>query len=123
MFMRANFLVCWLLMALSVRGATPEVGKDTLRKLVKLPTITFPANWQFDPERGFTLGSGEPDVLAQISALRKEMQRDNSDAERYMSIAELYSSINESTKAKHTCDRAVDLYRKQADLQPDDGIL
>lgn len=121
--MRAIFLLSWLLIALTVRGATPEVGKDTLRKLVKLPTVTFPANWQFDPERGFILGSGEPDVQAQISALRKSMQGDSSDAERYMSIAELYSSINEGAKAKHTCDRAVDLYRKQADLQPDDGIL
>ncbi len=121
--MRALFVLSCLLMALTVRGATPEVGKDILRKLVKLPTITFPANWQFDPEHGFTLGSGEPDVLAQISTLRKEMQGDNSDAERYMSIAELYSSINESTKAKHTCDRAVGLYRKQVDMQPDDGVL
>ena len=63
-FMRAICVLSWLLMALAVEGATPEVGKDTLRKLVKLPTITFPANWQFDPERGFTIGSGEPDVLA-----------------------------------------------------------
>lgn len=120
--MRAIFVLSCLLMTLTVRGATPEVGKDTLRKLVKLPTITFPANWQFDPEHGFTLGSGDPDVLAQISALRKKMQRNNSDAERYLRIAELYSSINESSKAKHTCDRAVDLYRKQADMQPDNGI-
>src|SRR5208282_6811831 len=95
-FMRAICVLSWLL-ALTVHGATPEVGKDTLRKLVKLPTITFPSNWQFDPERGFTIGSGEPDVLAQITALRKEMQKDDSDAERYLNIAELYSSINETS--------------------------
>ncbi len=123
MFMRATFVLYWLLMALSVQGATPEVGKDTLRKLVKLPTITFPVNWQFDPERGFTVGSGESDVLAQITALRKEMQKDASDAELYLSIAQLYSSINESAKAKFNCNRAADLYRKQLETQVDDGVL
>lgn len=110
-------------MVLTLHGATPEVGKDTLRKLVKLPTITFPVNWQFDPERGFTIGSGEKDVLAQISALRKEMQKDDSDADRCLSIAELYSSINETAKARYSCDRAADLYRKQLDMQSDDGVL
>lgn len=121
--MRAIFLLfCWL-MALAVQGATPEVGKDRLRTLIKLPTISFPSNWQFDPERGFLVGSGEADVTAKINTLRQEIQKDGADAERYLKIADLYSSINETSKASHNCQRAVELFRKQADAESEDGLV
>ena len=118
--MRAIFLLfCWLL-ALAAQGATPEVGKDRLRTLIKLPTVSFPANWQFDPERGFTIGSSDADVLAQISTLRRDLQGDNTDAERYLDIADLYSSIKESAKAARNCEEAMALYRSQT--QSEDGL-
>ncbi len=120
--MRAIFLLfCWLL-ALAAQGATPEVGKDRLRMLIKLPTVSFPSNWQFDPERGFIVDSGGADVLAQIATLRQEIQKDGADPERYLNIADLYSSINESVKAAHNYERAVELFRKQADTQSEDGV-
>src|SRR5579863_108316 len=99
--MRARYFVfCLLLAALSAQGVAPEVGKDRLRKLVKLPSILFQPSWAFDPARGFTLGSGEHDVLARIASLRKNLRSDVDDAETHQSIGELYSSINQGTNAR-----------------------
>ena len=121
--MRVTFILSWLLLALTVHGATPEVGKAALRKLVKLPTITFQANWSFDPERGFTLGSVEQDAATQITALRKELKHTPNDAESFQRLGELYSAINDAPNAQKAWHRSVDLYRQRVDLQPDDAIL
>ena len=112
-----------LLAALAAQGVTPEVGKDKLRRLVKLPTIAFEAEWKFDPERGFTLGSAEKDARAQIADLRSGLKRDMSDAEAYESLADLYASISEYKNAGIAWARAVELYRQRVELQPDNGLL
>ncbi|MDB6023368.1 MAG: Tetratricopeptide 2 repeat protein [Pedosphaera sp.] len=124
LFMRRGFVfLCCCLLALTVRGATPELGKDALRKLVRLPSIAFEATWAFDPERGFSVGSNEAKVLAKIADLRQQMKHDPGDAENYLQIAELYSSLNDSANARKTYSRAADFFRKRLELQPDDGLL
>ncbi len=122
-FIRVTWVVCGLLLALPLRGATPEVGKDALRNLVHLPTITFQPNWSFDPERGFTFGSTDEDVTTQINTLREGFKHNNSDAEAFEQLGELYTIIHDADNAVKSSTRAVELYRERLEQQPDDPVI
>jgi tetratricopeptide (TPR) repeat protein len=121
--MRKLLIVCGLFLALSLGATTPELGKDKLRKLIKLPTISFQSSWTFDAERGFILGSNEHDVSNRVAALRLELKHDDSDAECYLRIGELYSTINHGDSARSSFARAASLFRHRVELQPDDPSL
>src|ERR1700722_13766298 len=108
---------------LTLQGATPQLGKDALRKLVKLPTLTFQPNWDFDTERGFTLGSRSEDIAIQITAIRDGLKHDASDAESYQQLAELYTAANDTPNAQNAWSRAAELYRQRLRLQPQDATL
>ena len=112
-----------LLAALAVQGVTPGVGKDKLRALVKLPTIAFQQDWTFDPEQGFALGSQAQDVRARISELEDALKSEPDDARSEQELGELYESIGDSQNAGKAWTHAVELYRKQAASDPDDGVL
>ncbi len=121
--MRPVVVFVCLLAALSVRGATPEMGKEKLRKLVRLPAIEFQSEWQFDPERGFILGSGDREALARISEMRKELTGEASDAGRYENLGEAYSSVGDLKNADGAWRAAAGLYRRRVELQPENGVL
>jgi tetratricopeptide (TPR) repeat protein len=121
--MRVTLILSWLLMTLAVQGATPVVGKDALRKMVKLPTLTFQPDWAFDPETGFTLGSRGEDVAIQITKLREGLKHDTSDAESFQKLAELYTAINDFGDAHNAWNRAAQLYRQRLSSQPQDATL
>lgn len=119
-----KLLICLsVLLALNLNATTPELGKDKLRNLVKLPTISFSPSWTFDSERGFILGSNEHEVSNKIAALQLQLKNDDTDAGRYLNLAELYTSINHGASAQNAYAHAVDLYRKRVDSQPDDPLL
>jgi tetratricopeptide (TPR) repeat protein len=122
-FMRLTIVLLCSSLVLTARGVTPEVGRDKLRQLVKLPTITFDAEWTFDPETGFTFGSGDADIAARIKTLSEEVQDQKDDAEGYLRLATLYSQVKDMEHARPAWARAVELYRKRADEQPDDASL
>lgn len=119
---RILFFLFWVI-AIIAKGATPELGKDALRKLVKLPTITFEPTWVFDAERGFSVGSLEQDARAEITKLRKQLTHTPADAEIDLRLAEVYASINEFAGARKSWTHAADLFRKRVELQPDDAQL
>ena len=121
--MRKLLILSALFLALSLGATTPELGKDKLRKLIKLPTISFPPSWTFDPERGFILGSTDLEASNKIAALRLELKHDNSDAERFLQLGRLSASINRGTEARTSFTGAVALFRKRVDSQPDDASL
>lgn len=120
---RCCIFLCGWLLALTAFGATPEVGKDALRKLVRMPSITFESAWTFDAEHGFTLGSHEHDTLAEISRLRLQLRHDPSDAELQLRIGDLYSRINDHVSARKACGRAAEYFRQRVEAQPDDALL
>jgi tetratricopeptide (TPR) repeat protein len=120
---RFTWVTAWLLTVLVAHAVTPDVGMDRLRKLVKLPTITFQADWTFDPERGFALGSQAQDVRAQITDLLSGLKGDLSDAADEEKLGELYESIGDGAGAERSWIVAVDFYRKRAESQSDDGVL
>ncbi len=123
MLKRAAIVVCFLLMALTLRAVTPEFGLEKLRKLVRLPTVMFQTDWTFDPERGFSLGSANQDARAKITHLRKELTGELADAALYEDLGDLYSSINDTRNARDAWYLAAGLFRKRVELQPDDPIL
>jgi tetratricopeptide (TPR) repeat protein len=121
--LRFASVIVWLLTVLAVQAVTPDIGKDKLRKLVKLPTITFQPDWTFDPERGFALGSKTQDVRAQIVALRSGLKGDLGDADDEEKLGELCASIGEDQNAENVWTRAAEHYRKRVESQPDEGLL
>lgn len=121
--MRLTFVWFCLLLALGVQAATPELGKDKLRRLVKLPGLTFQAEWAFDPETGFTLGSNDQDKSSQIKTLRKELLADPTDADGYLRLGALYADVNDYPNASSARSKAVQLFRNRVDLQPEDALL
>jgi Tfp pilus assembly protein PilF len=121
--MRKMLILLTMSLALTLGATTPELGKDKLRNLVKLPTIGFQASWTFDAERGFILGSNTHDVSNKIAALQLELKNDDGDAARYLHLGELYSAISHVPAARNNFMLATELFRKRVDLQPDDGLL
>ncbi len=120
---RFTCVTAWLLTVLVARAVTPDVGKDRLRNLVKLPTITFQADWTFDPEHGFALGSQAQDVRAQITDLLSGLKGDLSDAKDEQKLGELYGAIGDSHNAEKSWTLASEFYRKRAQSQSDDAVL
>jgi tetratricopeptide (TPR) repeat protein len=118
--MRARLLFLLLLLTLTVHGATPEVGKDALRKLVKLPAIGFPPSWTFDPARGFIFASATADAVTEISDLRNGLSADPADPETFLRLGQLYSVINDDANAQKNFSRAAQLYRQRVVAQSDD---
>jgi len=110
-------------LTLTARGVTPEVGKERLRQLLKLPAVSFQPNWGFDAGRGFTLGVGTEDAREQVAKLRKELTKDSADPESFQDLAELYASLNENAKAGGAWHRAAELYRRRVGSTPDDSGL
>lgn len=112
-----------LLVAVNAWGATPETGKDALRKLVRLPSVTFESTWTFDSERGFRVGSGEHDAAAEIAKLRQQLTHGASDADIHLRIGQLYFTLNDAASGMKACGHAVDCYRQLLELQPGDAAL
>ncbi|HEX4645950.1 MAG TPA: tetratricopeptide repeat protein, partial [Verrucomicrobiae bacterium] len=116
----ASFL---LLMALAAPGATPDVGKEKLRKLAKLPSITLETGWKFDRERGFIIEPTKAQKAAAIAEARKSLQGDNTDAGRFFRLGQLCRENREDANAGAAFSQAVELYRQRAASQPGDGLL
>jgi tetratricopeptide (TPR) repeat protein len=113
----------WLLAVFAAPGVTPDVGKDELRKLIKLPTIVFQSDWTFDAERGFELGSQAQDVRTRIADLEAGLKGDTSDAQAEEELGELYQATGDGESAQKAWTRAAEFYRKRVEAQSDDGVL
>ncbi len=117
------FAFAWLLAVLPAPGVTPDVGKEELRKLIKLPTIVFQSDWTFDAERGFELGSQAQDVRARIADLEAGLKDDTGDAQAEGELGELYQATGDSESAQKAWTLAAQSYRKRVEAQSDDGVL
>lgn len=121
--MRVKVAAFLLLMALAAPGATPDVGKEKLRKLAKLPSITLETGWKFDRKRGFIIESTKAQKAAAIADARKSLRGDNSDAGRFFYLGQLCHENKEEANAAAAFSQAVELYRQRAASQPGDGLL
>jgi tetratricopeptide (TPR) repeat protein len=119
--MRIKIVLSFLLIALTVQASTPELGKDKLRSLAKLPSVAFQADWTFDPERGFTIGEHNRDFSTEIDNLQKDLKGDSSDASKYYQLGRLYSDSGDYASAQEAWTKAVELFRNDFERQGDNG--
>ena len=119
--MRTKIISLLLLGALMLHAAAPEGTKEKLRKLCKLPIMSFGAGVSFDAEHGFSMFNEQLDAPAEIARLKKELTGGVEDAERYYRLGNHYAESGDRLNAKRSFDKAMELHRKKAELQPDDG--
>lgn len=117
-------LIAWALWLSSFgHGATPVGSKERLRRLARLPRLSFTVGMAFDPLRGFSMLSDRATALREIAELRKALQGNASDAPRYARMGRWYGDLGEEKQARTALTKAVDLYREQGADQSDDGVL
>jgi len=112
-----------LFSALGAAAVTPEVGQARLRTLIKLPSVSFPPDWSFDPETGFSLGRDPLTIKDQIGEIIKNLHHDGRDAEPEQTLADLYASLGDQTNASNAWSRAAAFYRQRVELRPADASL
>jgi tetratricopeptide (TPR) repeat protein len=123
--MRIKFFCLMLVAMLGCHGAAPETGAKKLREVVRLPTIDFAFSLKFQSRNGWTLSvvGAEEDSTAEIATLRKELKGDISDAERFTRLEELYAKANDKTNLQAAAGKALELWRRRVELQPDNGYV
>lgn len=96
-----------------------------LRKLAKLPTLTYEVgvSFSFSRGRGLRLWWDRPDYPADIAALEGSLKGDAWDAERVHRIGELAREMGDDARAGKEFTRAVTLYRERLKAQPKSGLL
>lgn len=107
-----------------VEAAAPAGMKERLRRLVRLPRVSFGVGVEFRTFRGFTLLTDPAAVRREIGELQKAMQGNSSDAARYDRIAALEGDfLDEPAKAAAAGSKAVELYRQEGVDQSNDARL
>ena len=116
----AAVLAGWLVV-LPAGAVTPELGKGKLRRLVKLPLVSFPANWVFDPERGFQLGTPGAERAERLAEVGRELGQDPDDPVRLRELGTLLDELNEPARARAARNRALQIFKRRLELQPDNA--
>ncbi len=109
-----------VLLLLTGRVGAGEIDKAKLRKLAELPTVTVVAGVGFSTTSGFTFNDEKPDPAAEIVRLRKQLQGDATDAERYQRLGLLYHKIDQKKASEEAYAKAVALCRRQVREHPED---
>ena len=117
----------WLLLAgfltSFLQGAAPARDQDRLRKLVRLPRLSFQVGLNFDPIRGLVVEAGRSSAARDIADIRKLMHGDSADAPRYYEIGIFLLEMGDVPRATQSFGRAVSLYRQQSADQSTDGSV
>ncbi len=110
-------------LACLLQAATPTAGKERLRRLVHLPTVSVGIGVNFDSTHGFEMMSQQTDVNREIGEIKKELLGNGADAPRHFRLACLYAEVGDRNRAISELDRAIALYRQQDAAQSDNGKL
>ena len=121
--MRIKIISLLLLSAFTLRAAAPEGNKEKLRKLCKLPIMSFGAGVSFDTERGFSMFHEQLEAPVEIARLKRELTGGVEDADRHYRLGNYYAESGDRLNSKRSFDKAMELHRKKAELQPDDGLV
>lgn len=96
---------------------------EKLRKAASLPRITVLIGFGVNSRGKFLASPVVVPEPAQLTAREKELTGDATDAERYVSLADLYFRSNQSDKGKEARRKAVPLFRKQLEQHPGDTAI
>lgn len=110
-------------MSTRVFGMAAESGQDQLRALVRLPMVTVPFGWSFNPKTGLKLDIERPMARDRISEIEKSLEGTPADAERYLRLGDLYLDVPDYEKARNAYTISVSLFRKRVELEQDNASL
>jgi tetratricopeptide (TPR) repeat protein len=96
-----------------------ESGTDQLRSLVRMPMVTVTFGWSFTPKAGIKLDIEKPLARDRIAEIEKKVTGSPADAERYLLLGDLYLDVPDYEKSRSSYVKAVSLFRKRLELEPD----
>lgn len=96
-----------------------ESGTDQLRSLARMPMVTVTFGWSFNPKTGIKLDIEKPLARDRIAEIEKKVTGTPADAERYLSLGDLYLDVPDYEKSRNAYQKSVSLFRKRLELEPD----
>jgi tetratricopeptide (TPR) repeat protein len=105
-------------------AGAPSRGRVELQKLLRMPTVTVSFAFSFDANAGFRMTGDkqDDDDGGDVSVLLKKMHGNTSDAERYLSLSQLYGRMpGHEEEAKQALNRAIEFFRQRAEDEPENG--
>ena len=125
MWRKARIPLALLLFLVVVTHAdTPPGGKEQLRKLAKLPTVSFQFGFAFNAVDGLSDLGTTLDPADEIASIQKAMQDTPSDAGRYYRLSQLYGKqAADKDKSEQALNKSIELFRQRVDQQPENGRL
>jgi cytochrome c-type biogenesis protein CcmH/NrfG len=113
---RPRFAILPLLVLLMLTSAGKAVDKEKLRRAVRLPVVSASEGF-YVGSAGFSLHHWREIPLSQqITALRKSLKGDASDAESYCRLGVLYAKAEQPVHSKKSYSTAAELCRQQLRL-------
>ncbi|MGZ4964585.1 MAG: tetratricopeptide repeat protein [Limisphaerales bacterium] len=100
-----------------------ESGTEQLRSLVRMPMVTVTFGWSFNPKTGLKLDVEKPLARDRIAEIEKKVTGTPADAERYLLLGDLYLDVPDYEKSHNAYVKAVALFRKRMELEPDRASL
>lgn len=104
----------------------PAANKDKLREALVHPNVTITMGFLCNADgviagtdAEIDTGEEATDIPAEVAAVEKAMTGDARDAERYFELSKLYRKAKDTAKAQDACDRAIPLYLRWLDTEPD----
>jgi tetratricopeptide (TPR) repeat protein len=105
-------------------AGAPSRGREELQKLLRMPTVTVSFAFSFDAGAGFQMTGDKhgDDDGGDVSVLLTKMHGNTSDAERYLSLSQLYGRMpGHEEESKQALNRAIELFRQRAEDEPENG--
>jgi tetratricopeptide (TPR) repeat protein len=123
---RSRIFSClFVILAICTRvfGAAEESASERLRALARMPMVTVNFGWSFSPKTGVKLDTEKALARERIVDIEKALTGTPADAERYALLGELYLDVPDYDGGRKANVKAVDLFRRRVEMQPDDALL
>ncbi|MEW6306956.1 MAG: tetratricopeptide repeat protein [Verrucomicrobiota bacterium] len=119
-----KFIFLALMVSLAgAQAATPQRGRDSLRQLLRLPSINTQFGFNFQQSRGFVFETGERDAAREVRELEQALANEPPNPERLFQLGRLQEQAGNHVSARNAYAKAVQLARKQIESRPEDALL
>jgi tetratricopeptide (TPR) repeat protein len=119
--MRNGFVLLSVLLVPGTLAA--DVDKHQIRQTLRLPSILLQQRLEINTSVGPYLSGQQPDIKQEIASIQKELQGNNSDAERYARLGELLDQLGDSEQSTKASKHAAALFRQRLQADPDNALL
>ena len=116
-YLRIGSLLLFLSLGLTARAASIPGGREAWCNLLKLPTLHYEWDLNWDFLDGFTQSTDTPDPAIEIPKLKARLQGRPADAAVYWDIWRVYVRVEDEVQASNALTRVVALYRQWAEVE------